>query len=349
MPLFKSQDEEKQSRALIAKSTPSYRKAYSDRTSWFMACASELAYSKFDPPEVSAKQRELLQAVLEKTVPKTRSKLIKLLNMLAYDNEEELRQLKDDLESLDAELLQTFDQEDTQAILLKTNAFVVLAFRGTESTSWGDIRTDLKARFSPCRTRGRVHSGFLRAFYAVEEQVCEALAAEELSSLPLFVTGHSLGGALATVAAKLITHAGGNAACYTFGSPRVADDEWLMQMKTPVYRVVNAADGVTLVPFRGVVIQALGWVLGLVPIIGKPIKKWMNSNTEGYLHAGDMRYLTSIKPNEYNQTQLLTHVDVLYRARSFLNMMRPFNKVLSDHFVVVYRRKLAEIAARRNL
>lgn len=122
-----------------------------------------------------------------------------------------------------------------------------------------------------------------------------------------------------------------------------------MQMKTPVYRVVNAADGVTLVPFRGVVIQALGWVLGFVPIIGKPTKKWMNSNIEGYLHAGDMRYLTSIKPNEYNQTQLLTHVDVLYRARSFLNMMRPFSKVLSDHFVVVYRRKLAEIAARRNL
>lgn len=349
MSLFKSKDEEKQSRALLAKSTPSYRKAYSDRTAWFMACASELAYRKFDPPTVSAKQQELLQTVLEKTVPKTQSKIIKLLKMLEYDNEEEVRQLRADLEALDAELLQTFDQEDTQAILLKTNAFVVLAFRGTESTSWGDIKTDLKAKLSPCRTKGRVHSGFQRAFYAVERQVCDALAAKELANLPLFITGHSLGGALATVAAKLITHSGGNAACYTFGSPRVADDEWLMQMKTPVYRVVNAADGVTLVPFKGVLIQAFGGLLGLIPYVGKPVKKWMYAHVNGYLHAGDMRYLTNIAPNAYKQAELLTHVDVLYRAKSLWNMALPFKNVLSDHFIVVYRRKLAEIAARRNL
>lgn len=91
-----------------------------------------------------------------------------------------------------------------------------------------------------------MHSGFDDAFNVIERDVINAL--EQFPNLPLFITGHSLGGALATIAAKRLTHKGGNAACYTFGSPRVADDHWLMTMKTPICRVVNASDSVTMVP-----------------------------------------------------------------------------------------------------
>ena len=34
---------------LLDKSLPAYRKAYSDRTAWLMACCSELAYIKYNP------------------------------------------------------------------------------------------------------------------------------------------------------------------------------------------------------------------------------------------------------------------------------------------------------------
>ena len=37
---------------LIAKKTPDYRKAYSDRMAWLMAYMSELAYLKFDKPSL---------------------------------------------------------------------------------------------------------------------------------------------------------------------------------------------------------------------------------------------------------------------------------------------------------
>ena len=76
--------------------------------------------------------------------------------------------------------------------------------------------------------------------------------------MPLFITGHSLGGALAMIAAKKITHKGGNAACYTFGSPRVGDEVWISNIKTPLYRVVNAADCVTMLPPGAVPIEIFG-------------------------------------------------------------------------------------------
>lgn len=34
---------------LLGLSTPEYRKAYSDRTAWLMACISELVYIRFEP------------------------------------------------------------------------------------------------------------------------------------------------------------------------------------------------------------------------------------------------------------------------------------------------------------
>ena len=34
---------------LLKNKLPAYRKAYSDRTSWLMACIAELAYLRFNP------------------------------------------------------------------------------------------------------------------------------------------------------------------------------------------------------------------------------------------------------------------------------------------------------------
>ncbi|MDN7124538.1 lipase family protein [Pseudidiomarina sp. 1APP75-32.1] len=348
MSIFQSTNDLHQSMDLLSKSTPSYRKAYSDRTSWFMACASELAYRKFNPPKVSEKQIELLEKVLLKVAPKNKKALLKLLQLFEYDNEQELKQMCEDLVILKAELVRTFDNEDTQAILIRTREFLVLSFRGTESNSWADIKTDFDAKLISCRTNGRVHSGFYAAFEKVEGEILNALNESEHNLLPLFITGHSLGGALATVAAKLITHTGGNAACYTFGSPRVADDDWLMEMKTCVYRVVNAADGVTLVPLRGSTLQIVAWILRLIPVVGKPIRDWLLKHLFGYLHAGDMRFLSTIEPGAYQNARLLTHVDIVYRARALINRLSPFKSVLTDHYIAVYRRKLAAIALQRN-
>jgi len=62
---------------------------------------------------------------------------------------------------------------------------------------------------------------------------------------PAFYTGHSLGAALATLAA----HHRRPQAVYTFGSPRVGDAAFLASFGgTAIYRVVNSRDLVATLP-----------------------------------------------------------------------------------------------------
>ena len=124
----------------------------------------------------------------------------------------------------------------------------VLAFRGTEPSDRTNIIDD--ARFLPRtwsvngRAMGRVHSGFADALQRIWSFVGVAL--QDLTT-PVWCTGHSLGGALATLAAsraeveKLIT----------FGSPRVGDAAFRDMLATHVpaaKRYVNCSDAVPQVP-----------------------------------------------------------------------------------------------------
>ena len=93
---------------------------------------------------------------------------------------------------------------------------------------------------------------------------------EQRTSLPLFITGHSLGGALALLATRL-TAPDVTGACYTFGAPRIGNYECFRFIKTPVYRVVNSSDVVPRVPPGAVmlvvthVVKAASWLTGIVP------------------------------------------------------------------------------------
>jgi hypothetical protein len=64
----------------------------------------------------------------------------------------------------------------------------------------------------------------------------------------VWFTGHSLGGALATLAAGRYERA---PEVYTFGAPRVGDGEYVESLDTPVYRIVNGRDVVPKLPVRG--------------------------------------------------------------------------------------------------
>ena len=48
-----------------------------------------------------------------------------------------------------------YDKKDTQAILVSNKDFLVLAFRGTETNSIKDIKTDLKAKLIHYKTNSR--------------------------------------------------------------------------------------------------------------------------------------------------------------------------------------------------
>ena len=139
-----------------------------------------------------------------------------------------------------------FDKDGTQVFCWKDDKVACVAFRGTEPSSWSDIKADLKIRRVKCPT-GFVHRGFRDALNEVWEDVSAWLS--KVKCEHVFFTGHSLGGALATLGASRwnteTTH------LYTFGSPRVGGKKFVQSFKTKErYRYRNNNDIVTRVPFE---------------------------------------------------------------------------------------------------
>ena len=349
--LISSQEESSEIENLLSKKLPSYRKAYSDRTSWLMACISELAYVKFNPLFKDSSKDYFIKKITElvdKKKGKSLSSLYTLIDSINYDANKELDKLKENLEFLNLSLVNTFDSNGTQAILLENDEYVFLGFRGTEATSIKDIKADAKAVIKVCKTGGNIHSGFDEAFNELAIEIQSWLNKSEYTNKPLFITGHSLGGALATIATKKLKHKGGIAACYTFGSPRVGDAEWTRKIKTPIYRLVNAADPVTMLPPGAETIGFISWLFGFFPYFGATIKSVLLSKFGGYFHTGDMRYLSNCKNKNYNEVKLHYAVSFIFRIKAFLKKKVSFLEIPADHSISVYRKKLKIIASSRN-
>jgi hypothetical protein len=104
--------------------------------------------------------------------------------------------------------------EDSQ----KKNELAVLAFRGTDKDDPTDVAYDVDFRTELWKKGGKVHGGFAHAFTDLQKDQPLDQLLQPLSCRVLY-TGHSLGAALATLAASLKAPQ----ALYTFGSPRVGD------------------------------------------------------------------------------------------------------------------------------
>ena len=96
---------------------------------------------------------------------------------------------------------------------------------------------------------GRVHRGFAKAFGELEPWLDLAIANRLTRSRPIQVTGHSLGGALATLISYYLHEAGYELLpVMTFGSPRVGSPAFVAGYELPQWRVVNDLDPVPHVP-----------------------------------------------------------------------------------------------------
>jgi triacylglycerol lipase len=129
------------------------------------------------------------------------------------------------------------------------NHVTVVAFRGTQSVGncLTDAETPLVAR---AEYPGRVHLGFSDAVSTVWPDVQRLLGAPAHAT-PLWVTGHSLGGAMATLASVRLADEGYTVrAVYTYGSPRVGDRTFRDKYTLANYRFVNDDDLVPHMPFR---------------------------------------------------------------------------------------------------
>jgi triacylglycerol lipase len=150
---------------------------------------------------------------------------------------------KSKFKALGYTIVEFFDIDGAQAYLLKGTDSHVLSFRGTEVTQKSDVLADLKAGKNIEACGGKVHVGFKGEINKVWPAITIALANIDA----VYVTGHSLGAAMATIAASRMQDR--VTALVTFGSPRVGNKEFVDSVFVEHYRVQNNCDDVTKVPF----------------------------------------------------------------------------------------------------
>ncbi|MDQ8184364.1 lipase family protein [Pelagicoccus sp. SDUM812002] len=145
---------------------------------------------------------------------------------------------------------QFFDESGTYAFLTKNEEHVVISFRGTESGDHADYFTDAKFKQAPFTENGTAHGGFIEALAQIEEDLQDSLkrSLEENRNKTVWVTGHSMGGALATLFS--IHNMDSVDALYTFGAPRLVGQKLAqhLQDELPIFRVVNNNDFVCRIP-----------------------------------------------------------------------------------------------------
>jgi len=130
---------------------------------------------------------------------------------------------------------------------------VILAFAGTDPGMWQNLATDFNVVPEP---PSDTHRGFQQAATAAQMETDQAIQlCRQPPGKPLFVTGHSLGAALAALAAKSASSAGTPPrAVYGFGMPRVGGPQFQASYNASLgavtYRLVHGLDLVARVPPR---------------------------------------------------------------------------------------------------
>lgn len=138
--------------------------------------------------------------------------------------------------------------EGTAMVVRYASGACVVAFRGTQSIQDVIINLDTQTAPNPYGG-GRVHAGFLDRYLSLRPRIIEALGPDR-ECAPLYVTGHSLGGAVATICALDLKPN----LSVVLGAPKVGDATYAaLQLSDPIPLtiVVNIFDPVWTLPTRG--------------------------------------------------------------------------------------------------
>jgi len=228
------------------------------------------------------------------------------VSQLAYKSKREVKKHVKDKWGFNK--FEFFDRKHTQAYMIANDEMVILAFRGTESKQ--DWLTDVNAKLVEGNF-GKIHRGFSRALGYVWNDIEKTLSRFGTNSRPVWITGHSLGGALATLAAaKFIELNKDVNGLYTFGQPRVGDSifgtTFDLRFKHRTFRFVNNEDIVTRVPPRTMGYKHIGSIVYFDSFgkIHKDIKWWqrfLDSSVSKVIRAADRyKILNKEFPNGFN-------------------------------------------------
>lgn len=137
-------------------------------------------------------------------------------------------------------------RDGAEVLVAKDRNDLWFAFRGTEPSKLNDITADLKLIKNAAQAGGKVHSGFQQEVNDLWMDVLAEIEHNDQLKIrkDVYMTGHSLGAAMATIAAtRYQPHE-----LFTFGSPRVGGSKFIRNIKCSHLRFMNNNDIVCRIP-----------------------------------------------------------------------------------------------------
>ncbi|HBO40897.1 MAG: hypothetical protein A2087_05165 [Spirochaetes bacterium GWD1_61_31] len=158
------------------------------------------------------------------------------------------------LHSMGAGNYRFFSGATAKVAVFTLNRACIVTFRGTEIKNANflpDALADVQFGMTKFHDLGKVHKGFKSVFDEVLtaklglpgylDEILESGQADKI-----FFTGHSLGGALATLASAYYRRQ--VASLYSFGTPKVGNEEFCANFPVQAWRFVTAGDPVPYLP-----------------------------------------------------------------------------------------------------
>lgn len=152
------------------------------------------------------------------------------------------------------------------AYVASNERMVLVVFSGTDIRNIRDLESDVDALYPVRRERysladgALLHRGFASNMDAIWDAITQEVKAhakgtDGAAAKPVFIAGHSRGGAFAMLAAAgwAQEKAVDVAALYTFGQPRVGNVEFarhFASLDVPYFRLINERDAVAGVPIK---------------------------------------------------------------------------------------------------
>jgi triacylglycerol lipase len=210
--------------------------------------------------------------------------------------------------------------------IIQDNPCVAIAFRGSDETE--DWNINAQAYQTSFDNNGKVHSGFLKAYASIRDELLNSLAN---NALPIFITGHSLGAALSVLATSDLKNNLNYDSCYTFGSPRIGDANFIQTINNKnIYRVVNNCDVVTTIPIDFALIK---YHHAGESFLLNDNGKLIEGMGEEEIYSYQKNNLSSLK--EYAVTKLF--------SKDFKSLTNELPSFLADHAPINYTIKLSKL------
>ncbi len=134
---------------------------------------------------------------------------------------------------------------DTQGFIAHSSDFILVAFRGSETdpfSAYDWLVSDIGGNLTREDWYGifgfeQIGKGWFDAYDSVRNHVLDSIRSLQVTKhRPVFVSGHSLGGALAATASLDITEQiGCEVYCYSCGAPKVGNEAWASRYNSKVF------------------------------------------------------------------------------------------------------------------